>query len=394
MRKIALFATASLLSACGGGGGAPPATPGGAPPPVGGQAGHTFVAPTQAKTYNAIGGSHTFAYNTSNYYAGQRAQLYQGNASTARNSGIVISYDPRDAIFEVKVKDPLSGTNNSLRFQDPVHRTDFGGEDEPQIGTPNLNKPGIQYLQGGSAEGQVTYLNRGDMLPVGEVGAKVDRSTFFVQKPGSDTKFVTFAGFVRNTTEVIEEEDPATEETYEVQVNTLERAAFAYGERTVNAAIPRTGTGTFNGAMIATMVYNPTLDTSSSAPTYFQWIDGSALTKVNFATNSFEIDLNGKVFAPQFDNFTNRDHVIRAGAVFNANGKGRIDLVQAGGFVGDFQNAWFVNPNGGRHEVVIAGSSVDGAFFGPNAQEVGGGFRIVGGTPDERVDILGTFVGR
>ena len=44
--------------------------------------------------------------------------------------------------------------------------------------------------------------------------------------------------------------------------------------------------------------------------------------------------------------------------------------------------------------MVIAGSSIDGAFYGPNGVELGGGYRIVGGTPDERIDILGTFVGQ
>ena len=36
----------------------------------------------------------------------------------------------------------------------------------------------------------------------------------------------------------------------------------------------------------------------------------------------------------------------------------------------------------------------DGAFYGPNGEEAGGGFRIVGGKPDERVDIVGAFVGK
>ncbi|WP_173203779.1 transferrin-binding protein-like solute binding protein [Sphingopyxis sp. BSNA05] len=43
---------------------------------------------------------------------------------------------------------------------------------------------------------------------------------------------------------------------------------------------------------------------------------------------------------------------------------------------------------------MIAGSSINGAFYGPDAEELGGGYRIVGGTPDERIDILGTFVGK
>jgi hypothetical protein len=48
--------------------------------------------------------------------------------------------------------------------------------------------------------------------------------------------------------------------------------------------------------------------------------------------------------------------------------------------------------------VDIAGSSLDGAFYGPGGSaeklEVGGGFRIVGGTPDQRIDIMGAFTGK
>ena len=42
---------------------------------------------------------------------------------------------------------------------------------------------------------------------------------------------------------------------------------------------------------------------------------------------------------------------------------------------------------------VCCASSIDGSFYGPNAVEVGGSFRIVGGVPDQRVDILGAFTG-
>jgi allophanate hydrolase subunit 1 len=70
-------------------------------------------------------------------------------------------------------------------------------------------------------------------------------------------------------------------------------------------------------------------------------------------------------------------------------------LAGAGGFLGQFQQAWFVNPNSTTQiDVNIGGSSINGSFFGPVAQEVGGGYRIVGGTPDERVDILGVFIGK
>ena len=43
--------------------------------------------------------------------------------------------------------------------------------------------------------------------------------------------------------------------------------------------------------------------------------------------------------------------------------------------------------------MTIAGSSLDGAFYGPKADEVGASFRIVGGVPDQRVDVIGSFTG-
>ncbi len=174
--------------------------------------------------------------------------------------------------------------------------------------------------------------------------------------------------------------------------NTLERGAWVFGERTDIAAVPKAGSATFNGPMVATMVFNNLRDIDNAAPTYFQWIEGTSRTTVDFAASSFTLKVDGTVFAPQFDAFTTRDHTLQAGATFTASGAGRIDLVNAGGFLGQFGSASFTQP-GGTLGLTIAGSSIDGAFFGPAADEVGGGFRIVGGTPDERIDILGAFTG-
>jgi hypothetical protein len=83
---------------------------------------------------------------------------------------------------------------------------------------------------------------------------------------------------------------------------------------------------------------------------------------------------------------------LSAGATFAAAGSGRVDLVNAGGFLGQINSA-SLTFGGITNNLIIAGSSIDGAFYGPTAQEVGGGFRIVGGTPDQRIDILGVFTG-
>ena len=100
------------------------------------------------------------------------------------------------------------------------------------------------------------------------------------------------------------------------------------------------------------------------------------------------------MLAPQLDYYTGPESsVLSAGATFNASGDGLINLITFGGFKGQFDSAYFTNPAGDRHDVTIAGSTIDGAFYGPNGEEAGGGFRIVGGNPDERIDVLGAFVG-
>jgi hypothetical protein len=418
MRVLALALCTSMLAACSGAG---PQTIGNVPAPTSPTTttAHTFVNPTEQKVYNAVGGVHSYKYTTSQdlisgINSGQSSQFYQGNAATVRNTGITVDYNPRDAIFDIKINEPLAGTSGvNNRFQDPVHRTDFGGAREPQTGIPNLTLPGIQYLQSGISTATLT-LTPGTLLAnllPGAVDGSYDGTSYFYQKPGTTTKYVTFAGYLRNnisvnrvrTPEILPA--PATPTTPEVigrpakdtitRDYTLYRGAFVFGENTINSAVPKTGTGSYTGSMLATMVFNDQIDNFGlSYPTYFQWIEGTSTTKVDFLANTFTLGLNGTVFAPQIDGTTGNNSTLLNGATFTANGSGRIDLAGAGGFLGQFQQAWFVNPNSARFDVNIGGSSINGAFYGPAAQEVGGGYRIVGGTPDERVDILGVFVGK
>lgn len=400
MRKFLAAASFLPLAACGGagpqtvssipaGGGTTGTTTGGTTTTTG-----TFVSPTEAKTYSAIGGVQSYHYVTQNNGNAQGGQLYAGDASTARNSGISISYSPRDAIFEVKIDAPLANTSEDIRFQDPAHRTDFGGASQPQTGTPQLSASGVNYLQVGSSTAPIRFDgSQSTMLPVGDNGGKYDVSTFFYQKPGTETKYVTFAGYLRNSTAISDQQDN-NGPIYTKQSNVLERAAFVYGERTDTTAVPKTGTASFTGPMVATMVFNPMFDTDPSAPTYFQWIDGRSTTSVDFGAGTVKLDLTGNVLAPQFDAYTSKAVTLQQGATFAASGSGKIDLTGAGGFTGQFGSAGFTNTDGSKLSVNVAGSSIDGAFFGPAADEVGGGFRIVGGTPDQRVDILGAFTGK
>lgn len=408
MRTIFLLGTAAFaLAACGGGAG--PETAGSVAPPTGQGDVHSFVKPTVAKSYAAVGGVQHYEYQTRSDRDTQTAQLYAADASTVRNSGITINYDPRDAIFDVSINRAPATVANSVRFQDPNHRTAFGGNNEPQVGVPpTAAEKQIQYLEAGSQTGDAVF--PAGAYPVGTPGYKRTLNTFFYQKPGTTTRYVTYGGFVRNdfTTERVTETlyDAAGQPLVDASGKTvtrqylrngyrLDRAVFAWGEQTTASAIPRGGTGTYNGDMLATMVYNDQLDANAGSPTYFQWITGTNRTVVDFGAQTVTTTLNGVVDGPAFDAFTTGAFSMAAGSQFSAKGTATVDLSNVGGFVGRFTDVTFRAPGSTvDRALTIGGSSIDGAFFGPAGEEIGAGFRIVGGTPDQRIDILGAFTGK
>src|SRR5207247_6291166 len=121
----------------------------------------------------------------------------------------------------------------------------------------------------------------------------------------------------------------------------------------------------------ATMVYNPLPDTDPTASTYFQWIDGSQKTTVDFGTLKVTSDLTGTVHAPTFDAYTTRVFSMPDGSPFRASATSAIDLVGKGGFTGTFSCASFATTCTPANSLLIAGSSLDGAFYGPNGEEIG-----------------------
>jgi hypothetical protein len=380
-----------------------------------------FVAPTAARTYSGIGASQVYNYLTDDRTPsngtdgltgsyGQQGVTYAGNASTVRDSKISITYDPRAATFTLTVADPLSGASAGTRFQDPASRTNFGGAVEPQWGVDNFAayagigaNANINFLQAGDGDPLSPYKRSGTGLvylgdnatpPDGDANASYQAATLFYETPGSSTKYVSLAGYVRNALSWAD--ITAGGGTFKQTTWKLERGAFAYGIQTDNDAVPKTGSGTYTGNMIATLVFNPTLDAITNLPTYFQWVSGTSTTTVNFATNAVTLQLAGIVGGPIFDRYTSPfQSTIAAGTTFTASGTGTVNLINTGGFTGQFQSASFgATTNGSSPIVNVIGSSIDGAFFGPAAEEVGGGFRIVGGTPDQRVDIAGAFKGK
>jgi len=321
----------------------------------------SFLNSTTAKTYNVIGASSSLTRSGT-------GTLYQGNATTANTPLGTIDYDPRDGIFTIKLADSKAGVNVDIRTQDPAHRTDFDGARSPQPGVPSFD--GFNYLEvlGNSAD---------------------DLSTFFYQRPGAATVYVTLAGYVRN---LIPADPTATQ--------TLERGAMVFGDRTPAFQVPTKGTANYTGGFIAAMINNPTFDDAAGNPSVYQWVYGSSSIDVDFGNKSFALSLNGTV-----DSSATDPVAIPNGSSFAASGGGTIDYVRSGILSGSFTSACFVAACGSAGAIPIdfaavspgsstaGASSIDGAFYGPDAVNLGGSFRIVGGVPNQRVDLNGAFTG-
>jgi len=270
------------------------------------------------------------------------------------------------------VADSKANASIDMRYQDPAHRTGFSGTYAPTFGVPNLI--GFNYIEA--------------VGPGGITAAGEDLITFFYQRPGVSTNYVSLAGYVRNNTAST--------------TNNFERGAFVFGTPTVQNQIPTTGAGSYTGGFIATMVNDPD-PTISPVERSFQWIQGNSSVTVDFAKASVALNINGTVgTAVTRSGNAVAGAAIAAGSTFTANGTATINFVQSGGFQGVFQDAQFAS--GGTTTSVdfrsvnasnssAGASSLDGTFYGPDAINVGGNLRIIGGIPNQRVDILGAFNG-
>lgn len=327
-------------------------------------AGSHFLSYTGEKTFDAVGGLQSLVRGENG------GTLYQGNASTVRSPSGQISYNSRDGIFTLTLADDKAGVNTEYRFQDPAHRTDFDPMTTPQWGVPDLQ--GFNYLEG-----------------VGD--STRDVTTFFYQRPGASTVHVSLAGYVRNN---------VTDST-----TTFERGAMVFGSQTARSQVPVSGKGTYTGGFIASMVANGSYDLEQAKASALQWMQGSSTVAVDFAKGTVQLGLSGTVNQANMSGYQIPDSglTIPTGATFTASGHATIDMVATGGFTGRFDSASFSSAGAGTQTIDFAGvssgsntagaSSIDGGFYGPNAVNVGGSFRIVGGIPDQRVDILGAFTG-
>lgn len=376
------------LAACGGdtrpatvGSSAPPSGSGGSGGGVG--SGGSSPTPTPANfldvstqtSFDALGSFQALNQTTT---AAGTATVYTGNAATVNAPSGTISYNPRDAVFTLTIADSTANVNRDLRFQDPAHRVEFTPAEFAAKQIPNLN--GFNYLQ---------------------VFDGVTTPIFFYQRPGTQTNYVSLGGYSRTAQDVAAGSFNA------------ERGVFVFGQRTPTAQIPASGTGTFTGGFVASMVF----DQTGGGASYLQWVNGSSTATVDFGARTVALRVGGTVGEAYAQGVAvNPTQLsVAAGSTFTASGTASINMVQ-GGFSGAFRqnvaangstpaqnNVGFTLANGSFLGVnfasVAAGgstagaSSIDGAFFGPNAVNLGGDIRIVGGVPNQRVDIMGAFTG-
>jgi len=564
MRIILVLLATTALAACGGSdsGGVASVGSSGSSSSSSSSSGTTsngvdysqLLKPTSAHTYVGVGGEQVYKYTTQTSltadtnaitfpngqlaldfantlppnpgaaFVTQTQQTYAGNTSSIRNSAISISFDPAAATYTLTVTDAATAAATNTKFQDPASLISFAGGN-PQWGTPNLSTvptplPGFQYYQAGDGNPISPYLVSGSGTLAGGTNSIIpyvvpgnstsyESASLFVQTPGTTTQYVTLAGYLRNNLSFSYVGATATTAAYDLTVASLERGAFAFGEVTPASAVPTTGSATYNGNLLATMVYNQNPTLGGGNPTYFQWITGSAQASVNFASNTVGVSLTGTVSAPQIDNavfytpaevqaaaasyvpqtayystaqvlaasqsstitlynsqgvaytpaqvataaaaggtlispnappapivlynpqgtaysaaqvqaaaaqnallqsplpstYQPGGSAIAAGSVFKASGSATINATSTGGFSGNVATATLtapsttsaagvVTPGAVTTITPIAGSTLTGTFYGPAAQEIGGGFRVVGGVPNQRVDIVGAFTGK
>lgn len=339
-----------------------PATPAAVPPSV------TLFTETAATTYTGFGGSRQIDEVLD--ITGRRIESFKSQATTGvPGRQIVVTWDPRNANFRLQIQQPNAGLSVDDIYDDPLFRTAFGGARAPQAGTPNI--PNFTYLQKGP-------------LPT----LQNEVVTFFYETPGTRTRFVTLAGYIRNS--------GVTEGTIEEPGQTLltrERSAFVFGTPTPQSRVPTTGTASFTGGLLASAVYNIELDVDPTIRTRSEWIVGTSDVRVNFAQNSIDLVLSGAftrtndAFEATADGLIPGYNTSNGGRTFFASGRATFGTERT-----SFSGSITETSIGGRAIPVTLGT-VAGSLFGSRAEEIGGNFRIIGGSPDQRIEIIGGFTG-
>ena len=312
---------------------------------------------TTKTSFDAVTAMHSLAISK------DKGTLYQGDASTVAAPGGKISYDPRDGIFTVSLADTKAGITRSITFQDPAHRTTADG---PRV------------------EGQVPLLAGFNYLNVLDDPATNTYFNFFYQRPNTAGSFVSLAGFERNQQNL----DGSS---------LSEQGVLVFGTPTILSEVPTKGAAHFDGLFLATMVEQ------GNSTQVQQWLNGTSAVDVDFAKRTLSLALSGTVGPAYVKDTAVPDSTLTvpSGSTFTAAGAASWTAA-ANAFAGKFASAGFTSrgkaipvdfTSVGAGTTTAGASSIDGAFYGPDTKNIGGNFRIVGGIPDQRVDILGGFVG-
>lgn len=355
-------ASCAVITATGGCSAAAtsPTTP--VPPAV------TLLTETTTTTYQSIGGSLQMTELVT--ATGTRAEELKAGLAPADSRQLSVTYDPTTANFRVVIQQAAVGIGIDNLYDDPLYRTAFGNARSPQAGTPNL--PNFDYLQKGPVP-----------------SAPNDVLTFFYERPGTRTRFVTLAGFVRNARSA-----PSTTATAPGQGDyTRQRSAFVFGTPTTAGRVPVSGTASYTGGLLATAIYNTEIDTNPTVRSRTEWISGTASVTVNFAQNTIDLALSGS-FTNTLDAYEGATgglsnyNTSNAGRSFSAAGRATFGTSRPY-FSGTISSA-----SVGGTAIPIGVGTFAGSMFGTRAEEIGGNFRIIGRGPDQRVEILGGFTGK
>jgi hypothetical protein len=347
-------------------------TPTTASPTLGGLTGPTaFNSASASQRYTNSGGG----------------EIYEGNQPITINDGFVITRDPRDATYIVVIKGQNSIAANT-RYQDPAHRTNYAGaasdfarlSAQPSVDydlsalIPNIAN--TEYYTSGSLSADTPVTVRKTLLFTERVGTAA-----------SSTQYVSWAAYWQY--------DANAEALKRVQ--TLQRSSAIFGFNTLAQNVPTTGNATYNGGF-----YADGIDGNQ-----FYTLAGTSTFGVNFVTNKGTFGLNGSFVSAG----PNDPSVApRLGQTFKAGGEFTLIRPETAGSatsttapIGVFSGKVTSLALGGTtYEYLpnetkllsFQGSSVEGGFFGPRAEEIGATFRIVGGTPNQRLDITGAATGR
>jgi hypothetical protein len=342
---------------------------------------------TASPTLGGLTGPTSFNSSSASqrYVNSNGAEIYEASQPITINDGFVITRDPRDATYIVVIKGQNSIAANT-RYQDPAHRTNYAGAAsllsrrsiQPSIdydlSTLLPNIANTEYYASGSASGETPVTVRKAILFTERVGTAA-----------SSTQYVSWAAYWQYD----------SSGANALRVQSLQRSSAVFGFNTLAQNVPTTGTGTYRGGF-----YADAIDGSQ-----FYTLAGTSNFDVNFVSNRGTFGLNGTFVSAG----PNEPSVAaRLGQTFVAGGdftivrpettggaasspigvfSGKVTSLALGGVTFDYL------PNETRVQS-FQGNSVEGGFFGPRAEEIGATFRIVGGTPDQRLDITGAATAR